>query len=145
MNLSKNFTLLELTHSQEATRAGLDNTPTTEHIKSLNLLCANILQPLRDRVARPIVISSGYRSVNLNRLIGGSIVSQHTIGQAADFTIPSISVEEVISIIRELKLPVDQCINEFQQWVHISHRHNRGQFLAARKKDHKTIYKILGE
>ena len=55
MNLSKNFTLLELTHSQEATRTGLNNTPIPEHIKSLNLLCANILQPLRDRVARPIV------------------------------------------------------------------------------------------
>jgi len=145
MNLSKNFTLLELTHSQEATRTGLDNTPTTEHIKSLNLLCANILQPLRDRVNKPIVISSGYRSVNLNRLIGGSVFSQHTTGQAADFTIPLMTVEEVISIIRELNLPVDQCINEYGQWIHISHRHNRGQFLAAKKKDHKTVYKILGE
>ena len=145
MNLSKSFTLLELTQSQEAARTGLDNTPTTEHIKSLNLLCANILQPLRDKVDRPIVISSGYRSVNLNRLIGGSVFSQHTTGQAADFTIPSMTVEEVISIIRELNLPVDQCINEYGQWIHISHRHNRGQFLAAKKKDHKTVYKILGE
>ena len=145
MNLSKNFTLLELTHSQEATRAGLDNTPTTEHIKSLNLLCANILQPLRDRVKKPIVISSGYRSVNLNRLIGGSSLSQHTIGEAADFMIPGLSVKEVVDIIRELKLPVDQCINEYDTWVHISHKRNRNEFLVARKQDHKTVYKLLGE
>lgn len=145
MNLSKNFTLLELTHSQEATRAGLDNTPTTEHIKSLNLLCANILQPLRDRVARPIVISSGYRSANLNRLIGGSALSQHTFGEAADFMIPGLSVEEVIGVIRKLKLPVDQCINEYGQWIHISHKRNRNQFLEATKKDHKVIYKPTGE
>tara|TARA_R110002096_G_scaffold242182_1_gene434138 strand:- start:132 stop:569 length:438 start_codon:yes stop_codon:yes gene_type:complete len=145
MNLSENFTLLELTHSQEATRAGLDNIPTTEHIKSLNLLCANILQPLRDLVNRPIVISSGYRSINLNRLIGGSILSQHTIGQAADFTIPGLSIEEIIATIKALKLPVDQCINEFDQWVHISYRHNRGQYLAARKKDGGVIYKLSGD
>lgn len=145
MNLSKNFSLLELTHSQAATRAGLDNTPTAEHIKSLNLLCASILQPLRDKVDRPIVISSGYRSANLNRLIGGSASSQHTKGEAADFMIPGVSVEDIIDIIRKLRLPVDQCINEFGQWVHISHCHNRGQFLDAIKKDNKVIYTPTGD
>ena len=143
--LSKNFTLLELTHSQEATRTGLNNTPTPEQIKSLKLLCKNILQPLRDKVDRPIVISSGYRSANLNRLIGGSALSQHTIGEAADFMIPGLSVKEVVDIIRKLKLPVDQCINEYDTWVHISHKRNRNEFLVARKQDHKTVYKILGE
>jgi hypothetical protein len=145
MTLSKNFTLLEMTYSQEATRAGLDNTPTAEHIKSMILLCSSILQPLRDKVGLPIVISSGYRSANLNRLVGGSALSQHTTGEAADFMIPSLSVEQVVDIIREMKLPVDQCINEYDTWVHISHKRNRNQFLTARKKDHKTVYKILGE
>ena len=59
--------------------------------------------------------------------------------------IPGLSVEEVIGVIRKLKLPVDQCINEYSSWVHISHKRNRNQFLEATKKDHKVIYKPTGE
>ena len=143
--LSKNFSLEELTVSQEAARSGLKNTPNAEQIERLRALCVNILQPLRDRVKRPIIISSGFRSVTLNRRIGGSSTSQHCRGEAADFTVAGMSIADTIKLIRTMGLPVDQSIDEFSQWVHISYgpRHRR-QFLKARYVGGKTQYSAEG-
>lgn len=142
MNLTKNFTLAEMTVSQEAARSGLKNIPNDEQIANLKVLCENVLQPLRDRVRKPIVVSSGFRSVSVNRRIGGSKSSQHTKGQAADFTIPGMMIADVVALIRKIGLPVDQCIDEFGQWVHVSYgpRHRR-QYLKARREGGKTVYK----
>jgi zinc D-Ala-D-Ala carboxypeptidase len=85
MELSKSFTLNELTKSQEATRLGIENIPNEEHIENLKILCEKILQPLRDYYGMPVSISSGYRSVALCEAVGSSSKSQHTKGQAADF------------------------------------------------------------
>ena len=87
MKLSENFTLDELTKSQEAIRLGIENTPEDEHITNLILLCKNILQPLRNHFKIPVSISSGYRSAALCEAIGSSSKRQHTKGQAADFEI----------------------------------------------------------
>jgi len=87
MNLSKSFTLNELTKSQEAIRLGIPNEPNDEHITNLILLCKNILQPLRNHFKIPVSISSGYRSAALCEAIGSSSESQHTKGQAADLEI----------------------------------------------------------
>ena len=144
MNLSKNFTLDELTLSQEAARSGLKNVPDAEQTESLRLLCENVLQPLRDRVRRPVVVSSGFRSVTVNRRIGGSQSSQHCRGQAADITVPGMTPAEVVALIRAMKLPVDQCIAEFSRWVHVSYgpRH-RKQFLKASHKAGATVYETI--
>lgn len=144
MNLSKNFTLGELTVSQEAARSGLKNTPNTAQTQALRLLCKNILQPLRDLTGKPLVVSSGFRSVTINRRIGGASSSQHCKGEAADFTIPGMSVDEVVGLIRTIGLPVDQCIDEFGEWVHVSFsRRHRRQFLKACHVGGKTQYQSL--
>ena len=139
--LSKNFSLEELTVSQEAARSGLKNTTNAEQIERLRALCVNILQPLRDRVKRPIIISSGFRSVTVNRRIGGSSSSQHCRGEAADFTVAGMSIADTIKLIRTMGLPVDQIIDEYAQWIHCSYgpRHRR-QFLKARYVGGKTQY-----
>jgi hypothetical protein len=144
INLTKNFTLSEMTVSQEAARSGLKNTPNAEQIESLRLLCENILQPLRDRTRKPVVVSSGYRSVSVNRRIGGSPASQHCKGQAADFTIPGMPVAEIVLLIRRMGLPYDQLLDEFSAWVHVSYsqRHRR-QTLMARTKGGKTEYREI--
>jgi uncharacterized protein YcbK (DUF882 family) len=144
LNLSKNFTLAELTVSQEAARSGLLNKPDKDQIESLRLLCENVLQPLRDRVRKPIVVSSGFRSVTINRRIGGAPTSQHCKGQAADFTIPGMAIADTVELIRKMGLPVDQCIDEFGAWVHVSYgpRH-RKQFLKARYVGGKTVFQPL--
>ena len=77
MELSKNFTLREMTRSQTATRKGIDNNPTGTHQSNLVLLCQNILQPLRDYYGRPLRVTSGYRSPELCIAIGSSVNSQH--------------------------------------------------------------------
>ena len=144
MRLTKNFTLAEMTISQEAAREGLKNVPNDEQIGKLKSLCENIIQPLRDKAKKPVVVNSGFRSVTVNRRVGGSTSSQHCRGEAADIIIPGLSVSEIIALIRKLNLPVDQCIDEFGQWVHVSYgpRHRR-QYLKARREGGKAIYSNL--
>ena len=95
MKLSDNFTLDELTKSQEAIRLDIPNEPGDEHITNLMLLCTHILQPVRNYFKMPVSISSGYRSAALCEAIGSSTTSQHTKGQAADFEIFGVHNKEV--------------------------------------------------
>ena len=87
MNLTKNFSINELTKSQTAERKGIDNTPSPEHQGNLQSLCMHVLQPIRDHFSKVVSISSGYRSPELCTAIGSKITSQHAKGEAADFEI----------------------------------------------------------
>lgn len=119
MRISQNFTLEEMTFSQTAARMGIDNTPPQEVFRNLKRLCA-LLEDVRDACAAPIRISSGYRSPDVNRAVGGARNSQHALGCAADFTAHGMTIDEVIQIIIEADLPFDQLIREFNSWIHIS-------------------------
>lgn len=144
MRLGKHFTLAELTVSQEATRRGIPNDPDAQSLANLQLLVRHVLDPLRDALG-PVSISSGYRSPRVNKLVGGASSSQHVMGQAADFTVSGMTPMEVVDRIRAMGLPVDQCIQEFGRWVHVSYsdRHRR-QFLRARRNAiGKTIYEAI--
>jgi hypothetical protein len=151
MNLSKSFTLNELTKSQEATRLGIDNTPNEEHILNLKLLCENVLQPIRDFYGMPLSVSSGYRSAALCEAIGSSSKSQHTKGQAADFEIFGVANKDLADFVIK-NLDYDQCILEFWNenepnsgWVHCSFNSsgNRKQFLKAEKLNGRVVYTVL--
>jgi len=146
MELSKNFSLLELSSSETAVRKGIDNTPSTEVISNLQELCQNVLQPIREWYGKPINVTSGYRSPKLNKAIGGSSTSDHCLGCAVDFTLPKEDYEKVFKWIRE-NLEYDQLINEFNfQWIHVSFRisGNRKQVLAAYKNAiGQTKYKAI--
>jgi zinc D-Ala-D-Ala carboxypeptidase len=151
MNLSKSFTLNELTKSQEATRLGIDNTPNEEHILNLKLLCENVLQPIRDFYGMPLSVSSGYRSAALCEAIGSSNKSQHTKGQAADFEIFGVANKDLADFVVK-NLDYDQCILEFWNenepnsgWVHCSFNAsgNRKQFLKAEKLNGRVVYTVL--
>ena len=156
MQLSTNFSLLELTKSQTAERKDIDNTPSTEHQENLESLCAHVLQPVRDHFSRVVSISSGYRSEELCLAIGSKVTSQHAKGQAADFEIFGTPNNEVANWIKE-NLIFDQLILEFWNpdepnsgWVHVSYdpdfNQNRKQYLRAYKKNGKTQYApITGE
>ena len=73
MKLSPNFSLAEMTHSQTAAREGIDNTPKPEHLENLKRLCIELLEPIRSMLGnRPIAVSSGYRSPQLNAAVNGS-------------------------------------------------------------------------
>jgi len=157
MQLSKNFSLVEMTKSQMAERKGIPNDPSPDHIENLRLLCERVLQPVRDHFNHTVSISSGYRSAQLCVALGSSPDSQHASGMAADFEIYGTPNGDVFNWISQ-NLMYDQMILEFWNpdepnsgWVHIAYNpaqeENIKQNLRAYKdEDNKTQYKpMLGD
>ena len=84
--LTPHFKLREFTKSATAKKHGIDNRPTPEVVENLRRLCTHTLEPLREKLGLPIVITSGYRTKELNDIIvHASRKSQHMEGRAADF------------------------------------------------------------
>ena len=120
MNLTKHFTLEELVNSETATRLGIDNTPTVEVIDNLTFL-AEKLEDVRALLCNPMLVSSGYRSLILNRHLGSRDTSSHAKGLAVDFISPSFgNPEAIVKAIVESDIQYDQVILEFNRWVHLS-------------------------
>ena len=152
MNLSRNFTLQELTKSDTAIRKGINNNPSAGQIEKLKLLCENILQPVRDHFGR-VKVTSGYRSPELCAAIGSSVNSQHAKAEAADFECVGVDNAELFDWIKD-NLEPDQLILEFYTpgepnsgWIHCSWipEGRRASFLHAYKFEGKTKYKpIMG-
>ena len=140
MRRSKNFVLSEITRSNTAKRLGISNEPTKEHLENLQRIILNIIQPMRDSLG-PIRISSGYRSKELNRAIGGSSKSQHCKGEALDLQFwkdGQMCNKEVYDWVIDNAVEFDQMINEFDfAWIHISLKKdkNRKDVLEAYKDD----------
>ena len=153
MNLSRNFTLLELIKSDTAVRKGINNNPNAGQIEKLKLLCENILQPVRDHFGR-VKITSGYRSPELCQAIGSSVNSQHAKAEAADFECVGVDNAELADWINR-ELSYDQLIVEYYTpgepnsgWIHCSWiaEQPRASFLWAYRSEGKTKYKpILGK
>lgn len=144
--MTPHFTLEELVLSTEAARKGIKNIPNEAQKNALLHLCTKVLEPLRIAVNKPIIVYSGFRSPEVNRLVGGSYSSQHCKGEAVDIKIPGMTVAEVVATIRKMNLPFDQLIDEFGQWIHVSHARSgkqRGQVLAARRIKGVTKYKSI--
>ena len=150
MVLSEHFTLAEAIRSESAKRNGISNMPSPEHIANLKQLAENIFEPIRANFRCPILISSGYRSKELNAKIGGSNTSQHSFGQAIDIdmdgTTYGVTNAEIFHFIKD-KLPFDQLIWELgndtnPDWVHCSYSNRfRKEVLIAYKTLGTTHYK----
>jgi hypothetical protein len=121
VNLSPNFTLEELTHSETAVRClDIDNTPSEEVMDNLKFL-AEKLEDVRVLLRNPMLVSSGYRSLILNRHLGSKDTSSHVKGLAVDFISPSFgNPEAIVKTIVESDIQYDQVILEFNRWVHLS-------------------------
>ncbi len=148
MNLTKNFTLHEMTKSETALRHDLDNTPSQDVISNLQALAVNVLQPIRDHYGKGVKVSSGFRHPEVNARVGGSRTSDHCRGMAADIEIPGVSNAELAEWIKA-NLPFTQVILEFYTqgipdsgWVHVSYdpANLKKQALTAVKQDGKTVY-----
>ncbi|WP_166359359.1 D-Ala-D-Ala carboxypeptidase family metallohydrolase [Pseudomonas akapageensis] len=118
MNLTPFFTLGELTVSETASRLGIENTPDPEVMKNLYRL-ATFLEDVRALAGGPVLVSSGYRSPALNKVIGGSARSAHMSGLAADFNVPGFAPYKLAALIAASQLAFDQLILEFDAWVHL--------------------------
>ncbi len=143
--ITKNFTLAELTYSDTAKSKGLDNTPSEIEYKNMKNLCENLLQPLREKIGKPIKVNSCYRGKQLNEAVGGSKTSQHCKGEAADIEIIGMSNYDLAIYIKD-NFDFDQLILEYADnlkndknsgWVHVSYVSssvNRKQCLTINKK-----------
>ena len=139
MQLSKHFKLEEFEKSMPATRKGIENKAGSGEIKNLTDLCYGVLEPVRAKFDKPITITSGYRSPDLNRAIGSkSDTSQHCKGEACDFEIAGVSNLQVALWINN-NCDFDQLILEYWKdgepnsgWVHCSFKDgsNRKQVLT---------------
>jgi len=119
MKLSEHFTLEEFSFSEAAARRGLDNTPGRIVITNLGLVAA-VMEKIRTLLGdRPIVVHSGYRSVEVNQAVGGVATSVHCHGLACDFVCPAFGtpVEVALAILKS-DLEYDQLILEYG-WVHV--------------------------
>ena len=127
----KHFTIQELTRSATARQLGIDNSPPVSAVKALHALVDHVLDPLRQAWGGPIRVTSGYRSPELNKAVGGTANSQHQLGEAADITVGSPARNRcLLELIKRLNLPVDQCIDEKGcRWIHVSHRKGRNRRL----------------
>ena len=126
----KNFKGEEFYFSNTAIRNGIDNNPPVNLIPN-GVILADKTQQIRDLIGKPIKINSGYRSLKLNRLIGSKDTSQHRLFQAIDFVAPDFGIpENIVLFLKENKIEVDQCLIEFNAWVHLSikEKGNRNQF-----------------
>ena len=138
--ISKHISYREATHSNHAEKYGLSNKPKAEHIKNMETVAEKVFEPLREWAKAPIRVNSMFRSLELNKGIGGSATSSHMTGNAIDIT--SMGGKTNLEMFNYIKdnLDFDQLIWEFgvePQWLHVSYvnkKDNRKQVLRTQRK-----------
>ena len=140
ISLSPHFSLSEFTKSSTAMKHGIKNTPPQEAVDNLKALCQGCLEPLREALGLPVVITSGFRTKALNSMLAHSSErSQHMLGQAADFYVgpgqSGLSRRELLIkafrlIILDESIDYDQLI----LYIHVSY--------VSRERNRRTI--LLG-
>lgn len=153
--LSKNFTLWEYLYSDKA----VDNDLMDEQLKDvervlpwLNELFSEYIQPIRDKVGKPMSITSGYRSPAVNKLVGGSKTSQHMVYEAVDLVVVGGSNKEIFDSVIHLGIAFNQMIWEYgddqePDWVHLGVRRvvYQNDYQLLRKYKGKSGYKSISD
>ena len=124
MNLSINFTLEEFTASDLAKRKGIANTLPKDLMAEAGKTC-QMMEDILNFLGRPIVITSGYRSIELNQAVGSSDRSDHVKAMAIDFKCPEFGTPYQIAMALKANidaLGIGQIIYEFGSWIHVSTR-----------------------
>jgi zinc D-Ala-D-Ala carboxypeptidase len=150
IQLSKNLVLSEMTRSESAKRRGISNQPTKGHIENMKYLAEKVFQPIRDHFGVPIRISSGYRSAALNRAIGGSQTSFHSLGCAIDIDNENTSItnKEIFHFIKDnlefTELIWEKGNDNEPSWVHVGivkGREKEKEVLKTKDGKKYTIWK----
>lgn len=141
----KHFTMTEFTDSVTAKKEGLDNTPSPSHVRNIEEMVQQLLDPLREawaiecaheKFGTPAIrVSSGYRGFQLNEAVGGSKTSAHCYGLAADLVPINGRLAEFKRFCRAWLhgRAFDQMISESEdatgtpRWVHIGYKARNGR------------------
>lgn len=122
-NLTEHFTFLELTKTDKPEFQELNRRKALCYTGSLTELCRTVLEPIRLHYGKPVVVHSGFRCYELNKAVGGSATSQHMIGEAVDFHVEGVTLEETFNWLwKEPGIPFGQLIDERRgdgRWLHI--------------------------
>ena len=150
LKISKNINFKEGTHSDTATRRRIKNEPNEEQLKAMKTLAKKVFEPLRENFGEPISVNSFFRSIALNKAIGGSRTSQHCAGEAIDIdAMNGITNKKLFDYILK-NLDFDQLIWEFgtdknPDWIHVSYKspsENRNRVLRA-IADGNPVYQVM--
>lgn len=121
-----NFTFKEILHSDTAKVYGINNMPTNAEIyDNILIAIAECYQPVRNFIAKPMRVTSGYRSLPLNVKLNGSNTSHHCKGQAIDFTVTGLTTKQIVDKVIASGVPYTQVIEEYSKdglsWCHLSY------------------------
>ena len=105
MQLSKHFKLEEFEKSMTATRKGISNKAGSGEISNLTDLCYAVLEPVRAKFEKPIIITSGYRTEALCEILKSSNMSM---------VILKISIRLVLAAPPKTSAPI--CLNCLSVW-----------------------------
>lgn len=120
--MNYNFAFKDFIKSDVAKASGINNTPTDPAvIQNWFNLVVYCLQPVRDYIGKPMIESSGYRCAKLNTKVGGESTSHHLTGQALDFVVKGMSIEDAYRAIKKSGVKYTQLIQEKGMWLHISY------------------------
>ena len=125
--MGKFFTIEELCKSSVADKFRIDNRPNKKIVENLNALIENVLDPLRKKLGKPIIVTSGYRCEELNKKVGGVPTSHHVLGYAADIvTKNKVDQVRMFAIMRESGIPCTQLSwekgsDKCPDWIHVSY------------------------
>lgn len=107
----KYFSIAEFLRSDAAEKYQVSNIPGDEELSkvltNINTLVNSVLDPLRAMIGRPIIITSGYRSRQINELVGGSKTSQHLTGKAADFHVRGFTPQQMNVVYQTIQMLFD--------------------------------------
>lgn len=107
----KYFSYSEFFKSDTAEKYQVNNIPENAQLSqvlgNIKALVLNVLDPLRAMIGRPIIITSGYRSQQVNELVGGSKTSQHLSGRAADIHVQDYTPQQMEMVYRTIQMYYD--------------------------------------
>ena len=111
----------------------------TRHFKAREMACkhcggvkadqhlAAVLELLRNKFHKPVIITSGYRCHEHNANVGGAPKSKHLDGTAADVVVRGVSPITVFEFLDDT-FPNCYGIGLYDGWVHIDVRSDKARW-----------------
>lgn len=139
-----NFKISELIHSDTAIQHNINNMPDINSLDNMLNLIVYCLQPIRELLKKPMIVTSGYRNEKVNKLVNGAQNSGHKYGRCVDFIVNGMTSMQIVDIIRKSDIKYTQLIEEYSNgtsWVHIDYDKNNLTCEVLRYKN--GVYTII--